>query len=67
MKSTLLKTLAATSLVATTQAEVHVLGASFKERGVNAPLGVIITNPGTVAATRGYLIMDGTVAQSGVT
>ena len=67
MKSTLLKTLAATSLVATTQAEVHVLGASFKERGVNAPLGVIITNPGTVAATRGYLIMDGTVASSGVT
>lgn len=62
MKSTLLKTLAATSLVATTQAEVHVLGASFKERGVNAPLGTIITNPGTVSATRGYLIMDHTIS-----
>lgn len=62
MKSILLKTLAATSLVATTQAAVHVLGASFKERGVNAPLGTIITNPGTVSATRGYLIMDHTIS-----
>jgi hypothetical protein len=61
MKSTLLKTLAATSLVATTHADIHVLGASFKERGVNAPLGTIITNPGTVSATRGYLIFDDTV------
>ena len=62
MKSTLLKTLAATSLVATTHADVQVMGASFKERGVNAPNGTIIANPGTVAATRGYLIMDDTVS-----
>jgi hypothetical protein len=60
MKSTLLKTLAATSLVATTHAEITVLGFSYKERGVNAPNGTIIANPGTVQATRGYLIMDDT-------
>jgi hypothetical protein len=60
MKSTLLKTLAAASLVATTHAEIHVMGASWKERGVDAPLGTIIPNPGTVAAPRGYLIMDQT-------
>jgi hypothetical protein len=61
MKSTLLKTLAATSLVVTTHAEIQVLGASFKERGVYAPLGTIDPNPGTVQATRGYLIIDDTV------
>lgn len=61
MKSILLKTLAATSVVATAQAEIQVLGASFKERGVDAPNGTIIMNPGTVRATRGYLIMDNTV------
>ncbi len=64
MKSTLLKTLAAASLVATTHAEIHVLGASWKERGVNAPLGTIIPNPGTVMATRAYLIMDDTVTNA---
>ncbi|MCW1884208.1 hypothetical protein OKA04_05660 [Luteolibacter flavescens] len=61
MKSTLLKTLAATTLVATTQAEIHVLGTSWKERGVNAPEGTMIRTPGTIAATRGYLIMDQSV------
>jgi len=61
MKSTLLKTLAAASLVATTQAEIQVLGFSFKERGVNAPQGAILPNPGTVQATRAYLIIDDTV------
>ncbi|MCW1922310.1 hypothetical protein OKA05_07075 [Luteolibacter arcticus] len=61
MKPILLKTLAAASLAATSHAEVHVLGAVWKERGVNAPLGTIIMNPGTVASTRGYLIMDDSV------
>jgi hypothetical protein len=58
MKSTLLKTLAAASLVATSHAQVHVLGASWKERGVSAPNGTIQPNPGTVAAPRAYLILD---------
>lgn len=61
MKSILLKTLAAASLVATSHAAIHVMGASFKERGVNAPSGDIIPNPGTVVATRGYLILDSTM------
>ncbi|MEK7953022.1 hypothetical protein [Luteolibacter soli] len=62
MKSTLLKTLAATSLVATTHGAINVTGVSFKERGVNAPAGTIISNPGTVGTTRGYLILDSTVS-----
>jgi len=61
MKSILLKTFAAASLVAAAQAEVHVLGAVWKERGLSAPAGTILPNPGTVAATRGYLIFDPTV------
>jgi hypothetical protein len=64
MKSTLLKTLAAASLVATTHAQIpaiQVLGASWKERGVNAPNGDILPNPGTVAAPRAYLILDSSV------
>jgi hypothetical protein len=61
MKSIILKTLAAASLVAAAQAEVHVLGAVWKERGVNAPEGTIIPNPGTVSAVRGYLIFDETL------
>lgn len=64
MKSTLLKTLAAASLVATTHAAVHVMGVSWKERGVNAPEGTILPNPGTVQATRGYLIMDDTITSA---
>jgi hypothetical protein len=58
MNSILLKTFAAASLVAVAQAEVHVLGAVWKERGLSAPAGTIIPNPGTVASTRGYLIFD---------
>lgn len=58
MNSILLKTFAAASLVAAAQAEVHVLGAVWKERGLSAPDGSIVPNPGTVASTRGYLIFD---------
>lgn len=58
MKSIILKTFAAASLVAAAQAEVHVLGAVWKERGLSAPAGTIVQNPGTVASTRGYLIFD---------
>lgn len=61
MKSIILKTFAAASLVAAAQAEVHVLGAVWKERGLSAPAGTIVPNPGTVASTRGYLIFDPTV------
>jgi hypothetical protein len=61
MKSIILKTFAAASLVAAAQAEVHVLGAVWKERGLSAPEGTIVPNPGTVAATRGYLIFDPSV------
>lgn len=61
MKSIILKTFAAASLVAAAQAEVHVLGAVWKERGLSAPDGTIVLNPGTVASTRGYLIFDETV------
>jgi hypothetical protein len=61
MKSTLLKTLAAASLVATSHGQIHVMGASWKERGVSAPNGDIEPNPGTVAAPRAYLILDSTV------
>jgi hypothetical protein len=58
MNSIILKTFAAASLVAAAQAEVHVLGAVWKERGLSAPAGTIDPNPGTVASTRGYLIFD---------
>jgi hypothetical protein len=58
MNSIILKTLAAASLVAAAQAQVHVLGAVWKERGLSAPAGTIVLNPGTVAATRGYMIFD---------
>jgi hypothetical protein len=61
MNSILLKTFAAASLVAAAQAEVHVLGAVWKERGLSAPDGTIVLNPGTVASTRGYLIFDDTI------
>ena len=61
MKSIILKTFAAASLVAAAQAEVHVLGAVWKERGLSAPDGTIVPNPGTVASTRGYLIFDPSV------
>lgn len=61
MKSIILKTFAAASLVAAAQAEVHVLGAVWKERGLSAPAGDIVLNPGTVASTRGYLIFDESV------
>lgn len=61
MNSILLKTFAAASLVAAAQAEVHVLGAVWKERGLSAPAGTIDPNPGTVASTRGYLIFDPTI------
>lgn len=61
MKSIILKTFAAASLVAAAQAEVHVLGAVWKERGLSAPDGAIVLNPGTVASTRGYLIFDPSV------
>ncbi len=64
MNSILLKTLAAASLVAAAQAEVHVLGAVWKERGLSAPDGTIVPNPGTVASTRGYLIFDETLLSS---
>ena len=58
MNSIILKTLAAASLVAAAQAQVHVLGAVWKERGLSAPAGTIVLNPGTIAATRGYMIFD---------
>lgn len=61
MNPILLKTFAAALLVATAQAEVHVLGAVWKERGLSAPDGTIVPNPGTVASTRGYLIFDETL------
>lgn len=61
MKSIILKTFAAASLVAAAQAEVHVLGAVWKERGLSAPAGTIVPNPGTIASTRGYLIFDPSV------
>lgn len=61
MNSILLKTFAAASLVAAAQAEVHVLGAVWKERGLSAPAGTIVPNPGTIASTRGYLIFDQTI------
>ncbi|WP_193212598.1 hypothetical protein [Luteolibacter marinus] len=44
--------------MAAAQAEVLVYSAVWKERGVNAPEGTILSNPGTVAATHGYLIFD---------
>jgi hypothetical protein len=58
MNSIILKTLAAASLVAAAQAQVHVLGAVWKERGLSAPAGTIVLNPGTTAAIRGYMIFD---------
>ena len=71
MKSTLLKTLAATSLVASSHAAVHVLGTTFKERPVDASTGVIVTNQPAMITTRGYLIIDdtalGTVAPTPAT
>lgn len=60
MKSTLLKTLAATTLVASSHAAVHVLGTTFKERPVDASTGVIVTNQPAMITTRGYLIIDDT-------
>ncbi len=61
MKSLILKTLVAASLVAAAQAQVHVLGAVWKERGLSAPAGTIVPNPGTIAATRGYMIFDSSI------
>jgi hypothetical protein len=58
MKSILLKTLAATSLVATAPAEVYVLSAVWRERGLSAPEGVIVPMPGTVAVIRAFMIFD---------
>lgn len=58
MKSILVKTFAATLLVANAPAQVHVLSAAWRERGLSAPDGTIEPNPGSVAVIRAYMIFD---------
>lgn len=61
MNPTLLKTLAAASLVVSANAQVHVLGAVWKERGTDASSGVVSTGFDISLTTRAYLILDPSV------
>lgn len=56
MKSILQKSLAAALLVASAQAQVHVLSASWRERAANAPTGATLR--WNTATPRGYMIFD---------
>ncbi|WP_367870707.1 hypothetical protein [Luteolibacter sp. Populi] len=58
MKSTLLVGTLAATLVSTLSAEVFVLGASWRERSLVAPDGVIERKMRNAAAPRGYVIME---------
>ncbi len=64
MKSIILKTFAATLLVATAQAQVNVLSATWRERGLSAPAGVIVPSPGSVAVLRAFMIFDQSIVTS---
>lgn len=59
MKSILQKTLAAALLVASAQAQVHVLSASWRERAANSPSNDILR--WSTATPRGYMIFDPSV------
>jgi hypothetical protein len=59
MKSILQKSLAAALLVASAQAQVHVLSASWRERAANAPTNDILR--WSTATPRGYMIFDSTL------
>ena len=62
MKSTVLVGTLAASLVSTLHADVFVLGASWRERSITAPDGVLERKMRNAAAPRAYVIMENATA-----